>query len=115
MYDHQTMGCRHRPSTVIILVVASASVASACGSGAPSLLWSDYTRTCGAASDCTPIAVATECECPLCNNAAINQVDIKSYNDARAQYEAACKGSPCTAIACAAVTAYCDNGTCQVH
>lgn len=98
------------------LVLAGATtIASACGSSAPSLRWSDYTRTCGADLDCTPIAVTQQCECPLCNNAAINRVDIQKYNADKAQYLSECKATLCSNIACATVSAWCDNGTCEVR
>lgn len=97
------------------LLAMTTLVASACGGGAPQLRWSDYDRNCGANTDCTPIAVAQQCECPLCPNVAINAADLTSYTAARAQYDAACKGTQCSNIACVPVTAYCANGTCQVH
>lgn len=96
-------------------LVVCAVIATACSSSSPPpLRWSDYERNCGVSSDCVAIATATECECPLCDNMAINQADEQTYQKARASYEAACKGTPCSNFACVAVTPYCDNGTCQV-
>ena len=99
----------------VVVVVAGAAVASACGSASPSLRLSDYERNCGANTDCVPIAVATQCKCPLCNNAAINRVDLTKYNADRAKYDSECQGTACSNVACPSVTAYCSNGTCQTQ
>ncbi len=98
-----------------ILAVAGAAVASACSSASPSLRLSDYQRNCGANTDCVAVAVATECKCPLCDNAGINRVDLTKYNADRAQYESACQGTPCGNVTCPTLTAYCSNGTCQAQ
>ncbi len=97
------------------LAVAVAAVASACSSAAPSLRLSDYQRNCGANTDCVAVAVATECKCPLCDNAGINRADLTKYNADRAQYESECQGTPCSNVTCPTLTAYCSNGTCQAQ
>jgi hypothetical protein len=99
---------------LIALLFVMGVLVAAC-SGGPSLNWSSYNRNCGADSDCIPIGVATGCECPLCNNVAINLGDETQYQKDYQAYEAACKGTACSNIACKVVTAYCDLGTCQVH
>ncbi len=99
----------------LIVLVLAAVIFAACGSSSPTLDWSIYNHNCGANTDCIPIAVATTCECPLCDTRAINQSDEADYQKALQQYQAACKGTACSNIACPTVTAYCDNGTCQVH
>jgi hypothetical protein len=95
--------------------VAGAAVVSACGSAPPSLRLSDYERNCGASTDCVPVAVATQCKCPLCNNVGINRVDLTKYDADRTQYESQCRGTACTNVTCPSVTAYCAAGTCQVQ
>ncbi len=92
-------------------------LAIACSGGSsPTLSWANYEHSCVANSDCVAIGVAAGCECPLCNNRAINVVDQAQYEKDAKAYAAACTGTACSNIACPIVTAYCDGtGTCQVH
>jgi hypothetical protein len=101
--------------TVIVSALVLAAVAVACGSSPPPLHAADYQRNCGADSDCIPIADASDCVCPLCNNRAINRVDQQAYNDALKAYNDYCQGTQCSNVVCTAVTAYCANGTCEVQ
>jgi hypothetical protein len=104
-----------RSLTFVFCVLGVLAVACGGGSG-PGLYWTSYDRSCVGNSDCVPIAVAAGCVCPLCNNRGINLMDQVQYQKDAMAYQAACAGTPCTKIACAVVTAYCDgNGTCQVH
>jgi hypothetical protein len=101
---------------VFLFALSALALVVACGGSSPGLYWTSYDRSCVGDSDCVPIAVATSCECPLCNNRAINLMDQLQYQKDQMAYEAACKGTPCSNIACPLVTAYCDGtGTCQVH
>lgn len=109
-------GClwHNRGMRLLLVLAAFVSIAAACGSGPPALHAADYDRNCGADSDCMAIADTSVCECPLCDNRAINVADAQAYANALKAYTDACKGTECSNIACAVVTAYCDNGTCQV-
>jgi hypothetical protein len=102
-------------SLLLVVFCAAAVLAIACSGSSPGLYWT-YDRSCVGDSDCVPIAVVTGCECPLCDNRAINVMDQAQYEKDAKAYEAACAGTACSNIACPMVTAYCDGtGTCQVH
>jgi len=104
-----------RSFTFVVCVLGALAIACSGGSS-PTLSWANYERSCVGDSDCVAIAVATGCECPLCDNRAINVVDQMQYQKDAKAYEAACVGTACSNIACQVVTAYCDGtGTCQVH
>jgi hypothetical protein len=94
--------------SIVVLIVA-------CGSSLPpSLHATNYDRNCVVDSDCVAIADTSQCECPVCSTSAINVADQTAYAADLKAYEDACKGTPCSNIACPNVTPYCDNGTCQV-
>ncbi|HEY1957754.1 MAG TPA: hypothetical protein VGH28_19170 [Polyangiaceae bacterium] len=97
-----------------IVLIAFALASAACDASGPSLEWANYAHNCGSDSDCVPITDVSGCECPLCPNRAINQGDLQQYQKDEVAYQNACVGTACSNMACAAVTAFCDNGTCQV-
>ena len=99
------------------LLMVGILVAACDTNSGPSLQAANYNRNCGANTDCITIADVSGCQCPLCNNRAINASDELQYKKDLLQYQSECvdSGVACSNMTCPVVTAYCLDGTCQVQ